>query len=382
MICALFPPEFGGSTVQALRLAKSLRRKGVEVEFLADNGPRPTASEEYEGIPVTRMKTWFANPFSKCREILFSVRILGFVLRRPDLTILHFHGIRGTEALLFPLLRLLGRKLILKLTLAGTDDPLTFRKRRLLGRAYYFGITHVHRMAAISQRLVEMSRQAGVSNEAVMLIPNGVDLEIFAPVSTREKALRRRRLQIAEDAFVLLCVGAIEHRKGYDLLLRAYERISTAVPRTELLIIGPGNDESNEFYRGLLPFIAERRLPRVRFLGKRSDVHDYIKVADCFAFCSRQEGFGTVVIEAMACGIPTVAMDIPGITADIITDARIGVISASRSPEDFAGAVTRLLHRVDRMELLHAAEDIRTRFSMEHVAAQYFCLYEELDTRT
>src|SRR5262249_34678603 len=154
-----------------------------------------------------------------------------------------------------------------------------------------------------------------------------------------------------EQAVVLLSVGAVEHRKGYDLLIRAYERIAAEIPNTELLIIGPGNDPSNDYFRELHAYIAERGLPRGCFIGKRSDVPDYIKVADCFVFCARQEGFGTVMIEAMACGVPTVVMDIPGITADIITDSRIGVISPSRSPEDFAGAVTRLLGRANRADL-------------------------------
>src|SRR5512147_504223 len=137
MVTALFPPdEFGGAPIQSLQLAKALRAKGLHVEFLTDNGARATGGGWYEGVPVTRVRTYFGRRDSKWREVVFAMRILLFVLSRPDLRVLHFHSIRGFEAFLFPVFRLIGRRLLLKLTLAESDDPLTMRRRRLLGWAY------------------------------------------------------------------------------------------------------------------------------------------------------------------------------------------------------------------------------------------------------
>jgi len=379
MVSMLFAPEdFGGAPIQALYLAKALGRKGIHVEFLTDNGVRPSVQEIYEGVTVTRAKTFCAKPLSKLREVVFTIRILGFVVRRPDLQILHFHSIRGMESFLFPFFRVIGRKVLLKLTLAESDDPLTFRKRRLLGWAYFFCLTKVHRIVAISRRLKDLSREAGLPDKIVRLIFNGVNVDIFSPVSGRDKTEIRRRLEIEVSDVLLLSIGKIEHRKGYDLLLRAYERILDSIPNAALLILGPGNNESNEYYRNLQAFISERNLPRVRFLGKRTNVDDYLKASDCFVFCSRLEGFGTVLIEAMACGIPTVAMDIPGISADIITDDRIGQISANCTAEDFSSAVIALLGRVGRDEVLKAAADIRLRFSIDRIANQYIEIYQEI----
>jgi len=379
MICSLFPPEdFGGASIQALHLAKALLKKGIQVEFLTDNGARPSVIESFDGIKVTRARTFQRNPASKLRELVFALRILFFVLARRDLRYLHFHSIRGAEAFLFPLFRLIDRKILVKLTLADSDDPLTFKRRRLLGWAYYFGLTRVHRMAAISRRLKDMSIEAGVSADVVELITNGVDVDKFGPVSPREKTGIRRKLQLGETSVLLLSIGRIEHRKGYDLLLQAYGGILASIPNAELVIVGPGNDESNEFYLGLLRYISEHALPRVRFAGIRSNVDDYVKASDCFVFCSRQEGFGTVLVEAMACGVPTVAMDIPGITADIVTDKRIGVISRTRSPEDFAAATADLLLRANRDDVLSAAAEVRRRFSIDRIADQYAAVYEDL----
>jgi glycosyltransferase involved in cell wall biosynthesis len=379
MVTALFPPEeFGGAPIQSLQLAKALRSKGLHVEFLTDNGLRVPDRGTYEGVPVTRVRTFFKRRDSKWREVVFATRILLFVLSRPDLRVLHFHSIRGFEAFLFPIFRLIGRRVLLKLTLAESDDPLTMRRRRLLGWAYFFGLTRVHRMAAISRRLKQMAHEAGMPEESVRLVFNGVNVDRFSPVSKPRKAEIRRKLGIGEGSVVFLSIGQIEPRKGYDLLLRAFEKIQASIQDAELMIVGPGDDEANAFYAELKAYVEERGLKRVRFAGKRADVEDYVKAADCFVFCSRQEGFGTVLIEAMACGVPTVAMNIPGITEDIITDERIGIIARAGSPGDFADAAIALLQRKNDEGLLGASAAIRSRFSIDLIADQYVSLYREM----
>ena len=379
MVSMLFPPDFGGAPVQAIRLANALKDKGVNVEFLSDNGRKPTViSDVYEGLKVSRVRTYFDNVKSKPREIIFCIKLFVFVLFRPDLKILHFHSIRGLEALLFPFFRLIGRKVLLKLTLVDSDDPLTFKKRKNLSRYYMWGLKATHAMVAISSELKERSLTAGIDNHVVHEIFNGFDEQSFFVPTLGLRADLRRELDIDAKAPVFLSIGKVEFRKGYDLLIESFEIIQKKMPDAHLVIVGPDNIGGNQFYVDLCNKVMEKELSNISFVGKKSNVHEYLKAADYFLFCSRQEGFGTVLIEAMACGLPTVAMNIAGITDEIITDSRIGKICYSHKPEDFASLSLELIAASNKESLDAASDDLKKTFSMAHISDKYIELYKQV----
>ena len=270
----------------------------------------------------------------------------------------------------------MGKKIVLKVTLPGIDDPLAFKNRRFFGKLFFWGLCCANKIVAISRELVELSHLAGIPDKQVQLIFNGIDALRFSSVSAKEKFEIRRVLGINENAFVFMSIGTIEYRKGYDLLLAAYCRILKKIPNAELIIIGPGNVDSNNYYKELISYIDKFNLKNVKFSGKQFGIDDYLKSADCFLFCSRQEGFGTVIIESMSCGIPTVAMNIPCVTADIITDERIGVICYSGVANDFADLTLNFLNRIDEALLQDAASRVQAKYSIDKIADEYILIYE------
>ncbi|HEY7986528.1 MAG TPA: glycosyltransferase family 4 protein [Methylophilaceae bacterium] len=379
MISRLFPPNFGGAAVQSIRLAQALIKKGLHVEFFSDNGSEPTVEgDRYDGITVTRATTYSDTPASKFRELVFCLKLFFFVMRRRDLKILHFHSVSGLEILLFPLFRLMGRKVVLKLTLVDSDDPLTFKNRRYLSPLYMWGLRSVHSMVAISEELRTRSLAAGIDSQVVRKIYNGFDEENFFIPDLQLKSDLRQKLGIDESAQVILSIGKVEHRKGYDLLLESYRFIQQRFPGISLVIVGTGNTDHNPFYVELCRKIEECGLSNVSFVGNRDNAHEYIKAADYFFFCSRQEGFGTVMIEAMACGLPTVVTNIAGITEEIVTDPRIGRISYSRQPEKFAHLALEFMSKVTASEIQASIKELKQKFSMACISQQYIDLYAEL----
>jgi L-malate glycosyltransferase len=379
MVSMLFPPDFGGASVQSIRLTNALKSKGVNVEFFSDNGCRQTViSDVYEDITVNRVKTYFDDVRSKVREGIFCIKLLVFVVFRPDLKILHFHSIRGLEALLFPFFRFIGRKVLLKLTLVDSDDPLTFKKRKNLSLFYMWGLKSAHVMVAISPELKERSISAGIEEDVVHEIFNGFDEQSFFVPNLDLRADLRQKLGIDAKAPVFLSIGKVEYRKGYDLLIESFVTIQREMPNAHLIIVGPDNNTGNQFYVDLCTKIAEKKLNNISFVGKKSNVHEYLKAADYFLFCSRQEGFGTVLIEAMACGLPTVAMNIAGITDEIVTDSRIGRICYSYKPEDFASLSLELIAASTVESLDLASQELKKTFSMSHISDKYIELYKSM----
>jgi glycosyltransferase involved in cell wall biosynthesis len=379
MVSMFFPPTFGGASVQSLRLAKELIKQGCEVEFLSDNATKPTIyNDQYDGVVVTRLKTYSENLHSKLRELIFSIKLIKFLLFRPDLKIVHFHAIRGLELLTFPIIRLMGKKVILKLTLVGVDDPLAFKRRKLLSPLFMWGLRSANHMIAISEELKQRSYQAGFDDRVVKKIFNGFDEENFFIPDAAQKAALRTQLAIPPNAPVFLSVGKVEHRKGYDLLLQAFVDIQKSMPQAALVVVGPDNVESNSYYLSLQDFIAKHQLQNIYFVGRQYNVHEFTKASDYFLFCSRQEGFGTVMIEAMACGLPTIAMNIQGVTEDIVTDNRIGVINYSHDPAEFAQQALSLIKDVKQENIQAAVKTLSEKFSISNIAKSYIHLYRQL----
>lgn len=379
MVSMFFPPTFGGASVQSLRLAKELIKHGCNVEFLSDNATQPTIyNDQYDGVVVTRLKTYSENLHSKLRELIFCLKLIKFLLFRPDLKIVHFHAIRGLELLTFPIIRLMGKKVILKLTLVGVDDPIAFKSRKLLAPLFMWGLKSANHMIAISEELRQRCYQAGFDDKVVKKIFNGFDEEnFFIPDETLKKNLREK-LNIPESSPVFLSIGKVEYRKGYDLLLRAFVDIQKAMPEAVLVIVGPDNVETNTYYVNLLAFVSQQGLKNIHFAGRQYNVHEFTKASDYFLFCSRQEGFGTVMIEAMACGLPTIAMNIHGVTEDIIRDNRIGVINYSHDPSEFAQQALSLINHASEDQTHRAVKELSAEFSISNVAKSYISLYRDL----
>jgi phosphatidylinositol alpha-mannosyltransferase len=136
------------------------------------------------------------------------------------------------------------------------------------------------------------------------IVPNGVDTKHFSPyVSPIEK--------FCDGKLNILFVGRLEKRKGADYLLKAYQRVKREIPRSRLIIVGPGTRLRGK-YRKL---VEQRGLKDVVFVGfvKYDDLPRYYKTADVFcAPATGWESFGIVLLEAMAVGKPIVATNIAG----------------------------------------------------------------------
>ena len=108
-----------------------------------------------------------------------------------------------------------------------------------------------------------------------------------------------------ENTKIVLSVGSLTHIKGFDMLLEAWVQVNRALPDWRLVIVGEGEDRQK-----LTDFIAEHNLvDSVELVGRTSDISPYYKDAEIFCLSSRFEGFGMVLIEALAFGLPIVSFD-------------------------------------------------------------------------
>jgi teichuronic acid biosynthesis glycosyltransferase TuaC len=169
-----------------------------------------------------------------------------------------------------------------------------------------WAIRRAERVIAVAHTLAERARQGGVPEDRVITIANGVDCERFRLL---DRTTARRDLGIPPDQRLLVSVGHISPRKGFQRVIRSLPRVVATSPEAHLAIIGgKGAEEDNSDQ--LRALVRDLDLTeRVQFVGAQSPdrVALWISAADLFVLASDFEGCPNVVLEAMACGRPVVA---------------------------------------------------------------------------
>jgi phosphatidylinositol alpha-1,6-mannosyltransferase len=201
--------------------------------------------------------------------------------------------------------------------------------RQLLARSLEHASLWV---AAGNYPAAEARRAAPTTGAATVVVPPGVDAERFRPLPGIERAAARAHLGLPRSGQLVVSVSRLVPRKGMDTLIEAASAISGSFPSLTVAIAGAGRDR-----RRLERLAAKGPVP-VKFLGRvpDADLPALYACADVFALCCRsrwwgleQEGFGIVLVEAAACGVPCITIDSGG-AGEAVFNGETGIVV----PED------------------------------------------------
>ncbi len=241
-------------------------------------------------------------------------------------------------------------------------------RRRVFAAVTRFFYGRADAIVATSRGVADdLAANFGVPRAKIHVLHNPVDLDAIAKQSSEPIAH-----EVTGDRHVVAAAGRLAGVKNYPLLIAAIAELQATLP-VYVWILGDGPERSQ------LETLAEARGvgSRVRFLGFQQNPWRYIARADVFALTSTYEGFGNVLVEAMACGTPVVATKSPG-TVEIIADGENGAL-VDHDPRSVAEAIGALL--TDRAK--RDAQVVRARESVAHyalpaVAERYDRLFQEL----
>lgn len=221
-----------------------------------------------------------------------------------------------------------------------------------------------------SQGVGELLRQRGV-RQAPIIIPTGIHPERFRG---GDRWGMRARLGIPGEAPLVLYVGRLGWEKNLPYLLQAFHRVAAVAEPAHLLLAGGGPmEEELRRLAGELGLADRVHLPGMLSL---SDLRDAYAAADVFAFASETETQGLVVAEAMAAGLPVVALAATGIV-DVVQGGRSGIL-VSGGPEEFAGALLQVIGDAAlRRRLSQGARRRAAEFSAAAMTDRLVALYEE-----
>ncbi|MBV8378492.1 MAG: glycosyltransferase family 4 protein [Verrucomicrobia bacterium] len=201
----------------------------------------------------------------------------------------------------------------------------------------------------------------------VTVIPNGLDVDEFAPLN---RGSVRELLGVPQDAKVVLFLAELadSQRKGFPLLVQALTRCAELVPKLSLVSLGHNKPQ----LQVKIPWLHLGPLNNDRFLSM------VYNVADLFVICSLEDNLPNTVLEAMACGVPTVGVRVGGIP-EMVRDGVNG-LTAAADPDALAAAIRDLLNGTERRAAMSAScrRIAVQEYSLERQAQRYNQLYKEL----
>lgn len=340
---------YGGAQRQLVALATGLSREEFEISVLHFH-PGPLE----ENLRAAGIKTIRVQKYSRWDLIGFFIRLLRTArAEHPDILHSYLTESNVMSALLQPFLG--GARIVWGLRDSQTDAGLW----GLLGRlSYQFSRLLSHRADRIiansdSGRTYYMSQ--GYPAKKISVIPNGIDVDRFAPDPAAGTRLREK-WKITKDNFLFGHVGRLNAMKDHATLLRATAIVCQAHPEARLVCIGGGDDN----YAMELQQLAAKLgiTEKVLWLQPvRNMTEAYCAFDALVSSSSFGEGFSNVVAEAMSCGVPCGVTDV-GDSASILSGTGFSVPPSQ--PDSLAAAMIRLLE-TDAATLLKIKTQARER---------------------
>ncbi len=233
-------------------------------------------------------------------------------------------------------------------------------EREVIGRADCVVTHSASHRAAIAE---QFQLRAG----KIPIVPHGIPVPPALPRATEPSRC------------AVLYVGRFEHRKGIDLLLAALPAVLAAVPRATVTLVGAdANGYWQNRWRQETPALLRER---VTFAGVVDAVElaQHYRAADIFVAPSRYESFGLIFVEAMAHGVPVVALRAPG-AVDIIESGKTGLLAEPENPAALAEALVALARDPARRTQMGAAarQVVEKFYSVPILAANSERLYRDV----
>jgi glycosyltransferase involved in cell wall biosynthesis len=378
VVLTYYRPHTSGLTIYAERLARGLAARGHEVTVLTSRYDlRLPPKEELEGVRIVRAPVLFR--VSK-GVIMPTFGILAWnYVRQTDLLSLHLPQFDAAGVALRG--RLLGKPTFLTYHCDLQMPPGAFNRlvNRVVLSMNALAGRFSHGVVAYTQDFADNSPFLQRYSHKLHVIPPPVEL----PDMTQSGIAAFARMHNPTNKHPVIGMAArLATEKGVEVLLQAFPRILERYPDAMILFAGQyKNVLAEEEY-------ARRLLPRIRMYEEKGqwkflDVLDPVRMAAFYPnldvitvpSLNSTESFGLVQVEAMLCGTPSVASNLPGVRQPVLQTG-MGEVAPIGDPEGLADAILKVLDRPE--SYARPSDEIAARFSTERTVDEYERLFQRM----
>jgi glycosyltransferase involved in cell wall biosynthesis len=375
-VTGAYYPEISAAAVQCRAVAEALRGRAAFSVLTTAVDPTLAPYETVDGVLVHRITIDVRRRASKA---IASVRLVRRMLQaRGSHDVIHVHGVSQKNVPVALMARLLRKPLVLTLHTSGQDEPARVRGG---GPLAYWALRTSDLLLCVSPDL-EARCRADLPERHVRLAPNGVDTTRFRPAAGEERLALQRALGWPGTQPVVLFVGFFSRDKRPDLLFSAWRRLEMAGVRSTLVFVGAKSTPYYEIDQTLARGIREEadrtgRSGYVIFVEPTHEVEACFRAADVFVLPSIREAQPLALLEAMACGLPSIATRLAGATDVLIEDGRNGRLVPPDDEAALAGALQDMLTNepAARMMGARARETVIADYDIRRTAERWLSAY-------
>lgn len=325
-----------------------------------------------DGLDIIYIKA-FESKYIKVLKItscIFSIRIYRVIKRelhnfKYDLIHGHFIFPDGYIAVL---LSKIVRKPVV-LTAHGSDINIFPHEKWFNKFLVKWVLSQASKVVVVSNALKKQAIQLGVDDRKVAVIPNGFDGASFKPINKNEA---RDKLNLSKDNKYFLFVGNFKEIKNIPFLIKAFSEVGKEIKNASLILVGSGSEE--EKFRELTDNLGIK--DRVLFIGQRphSDIPLWMNACDVLCLSSDNEGWPTVISEALACGKPVVSTNVGGVP-EILNSPDFGILVQKGDLKGYIEAMKEgLIKGWDSQKITSYAQE----FTWEKIAQALHGVYCEI----
>lgn len=353
-----FYPTVGGAEGVLHNLSLHLSHEGHSIHVLA-----PKAKRYHEPDSFSYHVIRYGNPSSKRFFVRKTLINLTWVYLRYGFDVLHCHAAYPQAYVGVAFKKWFNTPVVVRPHGSDIIPGGRMRKSKRIEKRLINALLRSDALIAQGEYLKNILLDIGIDNEKIHIIHNGTDLGRFTKGST-----------FYHPQPYILAVGSLIHRKGFDILIRAFKDIKNQ--EIDLLIAGQGREEFS-----LRDFCKTYKIEnRVHFLGlvRGQDKVNLYRTAKFLVCPSRKEPFSNVIIEAMASGIPVLASDVDG-NRELVKHGINGLLF---SPENIGELSKQLQQMIENPHMLTKlgveARKSVAGFDWSDVVPKYLSLYEKV----
>lgn len=353
--------ENGGVCTHILDLCRSFSEANIVI--VADGSDY---EREIDSLPnVTYVQLPFksvtdsVNTFANCYKALKGICI------KHKIDIIHLHGQRY-----IPFAWLIkctcGIPYLWTNHIDAIPQPMVFAA---MAHTFRFPIISVS--SDLKKKLVE---DLHIPLKQIRMIPNGVDLSAYRPLSEAEKTAIYEKFGIQEHALIITELARLFYAKGQDLLIRAVDNVMKAHPELPIMVLFAGSGDTDWFRRCVTDYADANSIP-YRYVGFQSP-REVFGVSDLAVLPSIYEGFALVCTEAFAMECPVVRSDSPG-HSDM---SDVALIHRKGDQQDLTQKLEYAVTHLEEMKAMARAgrKKCEAIFNTEEMCRQTMKVYQEI----